>query len=66
MSDSPTTLQRLVELKKEWHKQNFVFTPEQRQAYDILIARRKERVSELYKEGRVWFGPSEAGKPLAE
>ena len=66
MSDTPTTLQRLAELKKEWRDNNFFFTPEQQQAYDVLIARRKERVLELYKEGRVWSGPSEAGKPLAE
>jgi len=66
MSDTPTTLQRLNELRVEWRKQNFVFTPEQQQAYDILITRRKERVLELIKEGRMWIGPSEAGKPLAE
>ena len=66
MSDTPTTLQRLNELRVEWRKQNFVFTPEQQQAYDILIARRKERVSQLIKEGRMWIGPSEAGKPLEE
>ena len=66
MSDTPTTLQRLNELRVEWRKQNFCFTPEQQQAYDILNARRKERVSQLIKEGRMWIGPSEAGKPLEE
>jgi dsDNA-binding SOS-regulon protein len=66
MSDTPTTLQRLKELKELWHQQNFAYTLEQRQAYDILLARRRERVSELYKEGRVWSGPSEAGKPIEE
>ena len=66
MSETPTTLQRLNELRVEWRKQNFVFTPEQQQAYDILIARRKERVPQLIKEGRMWIGPSEAGKPLEE
>ena len=66
MSETPTTLQRLNELRVEWRKQNFVFTPEQQQAYDILIARRKKRVSQLIKEGRMWIGPSEAGKPLEE
>jgi len=66
MSDTPTTLQRLNELRVEWRKQNFVFTPEQQQAYDILNARRKERVSQLIKEGRMWIGPSEAGKPIEE
>jgi len=66
MSDTPTTLQRLNELRVEWRKQNFVFTPEQQQAYDILITRRKERVSQLIKEGRMWIGPSEAGKPIEE
>ena len=66
MSDSPTVLQRLNELRLLWREQNFVFTKEQQQAYDVLLARRRERVSELIKEGRVWSGPSEAGKPLAE
>ena len=66
MSDSPTVLQRLSELRLMWREQNFVFTKEQQQAYDVLLARRRERVSELIKEGRVWSGPSEAGKPLEE
>ena len=66
MSDSPTVLQRLSELRLMWREQNFVFTKEQQQAYDVLLARRRERVSELIKEGRVWSGPSEAGKTLEE
>lgn len=66
MSDTPTTLQRLAELKKEWRDNNFSLTPEQQEAYNVLLAHRKARVSQLIKDGRVWVGPSEAGKPLAE
>ena len=66
MSDTPSTLQRLKELRQMWREQHFRFTHEQQEAYNVLIARRKERVRELIKEGRVWVGPSEAGKPLDE
>ena len=66
MSDSPTVLQRLNELRLLWREQNFKFTPEQQEAYNVLLARRKERVSELIKEGRVWIGPSDYGKPVEE
>ena len=66
MSDSPTVLQRLNELRLMWREQNFKFTKEQAEAYEVLLARRRERVSQLMKEGRMWIGPSEAGKPLAE
>ena len=66
MSDTPTTLQRLKELRQMWREQHFRFTREQQEAYNVLIGRRKERVRELIKEGRVWVGPSEAGKPLDE
>ena len=66
MSDSPTVLQRLNELRVIWREQNFKFTKEQEEAYNVLLARRKERVSQLIKEGRMWTGPSELGKPLEE
>ena len=66
MSDTPTTLQRMKELRQMWRDNNFFFTPEQQEAYEVLSARRKERVLELYKEGRVWVGPSEAGKTVEE
>tara|TARA_X000001382_G_C3115839_1_gene161527 strand:- start:9 stop:179 length:171 start_codon:yes stop_codon:yes gene_type:complete len=56
----------MKELRQMWRDNNFFFTPEQQEAYEVLSARRKERVLELYKEGRVWSGPSEAGKPLEE
>ena len=49
-----------------WRDNNFFFTPEQQEAYEVLSARRKERVSELIKDGRMWIGPSEAGKTLEE
>jgi len=66
MSDTPTTLQRMKELRQMWRDNNFFFTPEQQEAYEVLSARRKERVSELIKDGRMWIGPSEAGKTVEE
>jgi len=47
-------LPHLRELKDAWHKQDFIFTKEQQQQYDLLIATRRERVQQLYAEGRVF------------
>ena len=47
---------QLRDLNVEWRKQDFVFTKEQQAQYDRLIILRRERVQQLYKEGRVSKG----------
>ena len=53
-------LPHIKELNEAWRKQDFVFTREQQQQYDLLIATRRERVRQLYAEGRVFKGSYKA------
>lgn len=49
-------LHHLNELKDEWRKQDFALTKQQQEEYDILLYARRERVKQLYAEGRVSKG----------
>lgn len=60
------TLTELAELKKTYRVQDFKFTKDQRQRYDLLVELRRSHVNEYYEDGRVWIGPSMAGKKLDE
>jgi hypothetical protein len=53
-------LPHIRELKDAWRKQDFIFTKEQQAQYDLLIATRRERVLQLYAEGRVFKGSYKA------
>jgi hypothetical protein len=53
-------LPHLKELQQDWRRQDFIFTKEQQQQYDLLIATRRERVRQLYAEGRVYKGSYKA------
>jgi len=61
-----STLIELTELKKTYRKQDFKFTQDQRQRYDLLLELRRSHVAEYYEDGLVWIGPSMAGKKLEE
>ena len=61
-----STLIELAELRKTYRKQDFKHTLDQRQRYDLLIELRHSHVAEYYEDGRVWIGPSLAGKKLEE
>ena len=60
------TLRALAELKKTYRRQNFKYTKDQRNQYDVLMNLRRLHVAEYYEDGRVWIGPSLAGKKLEE
>ena len=60
------TLTELEQLKKELRRQDFKFTPEQKSRYELLTELRRSHVAEYYEDGRVWIGPSLAGKKLDE
>ncbi len=49
-------LHHINELKTDWRNQNFTFTKEQQEAYNILIDARREQVKGYYAEGRVSKG----------
>ena len=53
-------------MKKTYRKQDFKFTQDQRQRHDLLLELRRSHVAEYYEDGRVWVGPSMAGKKLEE
>ena len=61
-----STLIELAELRKTYRKQDFKYTRDQRQRYDLLTELRRSHVAEYYEDGRVWIGPSLAGKKLEE
>ena len=61
-----STLIELAELRKTYRKQDFKYTQDQRQRYDLLTELRHSHVAEYYEDGRVWIGPSLAGKKLEE
>ena len=49
----PNVLPHIRELKYAWRKQDFIFSKQQQEEYDLLLATRRERVLQLYKEDRV-------------
>ena len=49
-------LHHLRELQTEWRRQDFTFTKQQQEEYDILLLARRERVKQFYAEGRVSKG----------
>jgi len=53
-------LPHIRELKDAWRKQDFIFTKQQQEEYDLLITTRRERVRQLYAEGRVFKGSYKA------
>jgi hypothetical protein len=56
MTDTVNVLPHLNELKDAWRKQDFKFTKQQQEEYDILIAARRERVRYFYDNGLVSKG----------
>ena len=50
-------LPHLDELRKTWRQQNFTFTKDQQEQYDMLMQARRERVAWFYETNRVQIGP---------
>ena len=44
-------------MRKVWKQQDFRFTKEQQEEYDMLLQARKERVKFFYESNRVQVGP---------
>ena len=49
-------LHHLRELQTEWRRNDFCLSNSQQEKYDLLLYARRERIKELYKEGRVSKG----------
>lgn len=56
----PNVLPHIQELKETWRRQDFTFTKQQQESYDLLLATRRERVKQFYAEGRVFKGSYKA------
>ena len=52
----PNVLPHIQELKDTWRRQDFTFTKQQSEEYDLLLSTRRERVKQFYAEGRVFKG----------
>ena len=50
-------LPHLNELREKWRDQDFRFTKDQQDQYDMLMQARKERVKWYYETNRVQVGP---------
>ena len=59
-------LEELKQLRKEWRRQDFKYTRDQQQRYDLLTELRRSHVKYYYENSMVWVGPSNAGKPFDE
>ena len=56
MTQTVNVLPHLKELKDAWRKQDFKFTKQQQEEYNILIVARRERVRYFYDNGLVSKG----------
>ena len=50
-------LPHLEDLRKTWRQQDFRFTKDQQEQYDMLMQARRERVAFFYESNRVQVGP---------
>ena len=56
MTDTVNVLPHLRELRAAWRRQDFQFTKEQQEEYDILTIARHERIKYFYGNGLVSKG----------
>ena len=56
MSETVNVLPYMMELRETWRRQNFTFTKEQQEEYDILLNAGRERVKYFYDNDLVSKG----------
>ena len=61
-TDTVNVLPHLQEIRNTWRLQNFTYTKDQQQKYDLLLQARRERVAFFYETDRVQKGPKVAKK----
>lgn len=59
-------LPHLKELRDAWRTQNFTFTKDQQEQYDMLVVARRERIKWFYETNRVQKGPKISVKKVEE
>ena len=65
-TDTVNVLPHMQELRQLWREQDFRFTKEQQDQYDMLLQARKERVAWFYEVDRVQKGPKVSIKKTEE
>ncbi len=53
MTETVNVLPHLRELQETWRRQDFKFSPEQKEEYKMLLEARRERVKWFYETDRV-------------
>ena len=53
MTDTVNVLPHLKELRETWRRQDFKYTKDQQEQYDLLVAARRERVKYFYENDLV-------------
>jgi len=53
MTDTVNVLPHIRELKDAWRRQDFTFTKQQQEEYDLLLEARRQRVKWFYETDRV-------------
>ena len=66
MTDTINVLPHLRELEATWRKQEFKYTKQQQEEYDLLIATRRARVAYFYDNDLVSVGSKASQDKLAE
>ena len=56
MTDTVNVLPHINELKDTYRRQDFIFSKDQKEQYDILLAARRERVKYFYANDLVSKG----------
>ena len=56
MTDTVNVLPHIFELRDTWRRQDFKYTKEQQEQYDLLVAARRERVKYFIDNGLVSKG----------
>ena len=65
-TDTVNVLPHMQELRQQWREQDFRFTKEQQDQYDMLLQARKERVAWFYEVDQVQKGPKVSIKKTEE
>lgn len=60
MTETVNVLPHLNELKENWRKQDFKFSKQQQEEYDLLLRARRDRVLYFYEAGLVSKGRSKS------
>lgn len=64
MTQTVNVLDHINELKKIWREQNFTFTKDQAEQFNMLMQARRERVDYFHEENLVWKGPYQSLKKI--